>query len=438
MTPDDGAAKRALRMAAMSAGVSGSYIGYMVQRLFLSEEARDEKLRATHARAARQVTGGLLSLRGPAMKLGQMLSLQTDLLPEEMIAELGRLQMEAPGMHPSLVRAQFRSSMGSSPEQMFAHFDATPFAAASLGQVHRAVTRRGEEVAVKIQYPGIGDAIASDFRLLRTMTLPARLSRYLPPELLDELQTQIAAETDYVREAENIDFFRTGLEPLGFVSVPEVHREYSGERVLTMSRIPGEHLDAILARDPPQELRDRIGANLLELYYFQLLHMQAFHADPHWGNYLFRDDGSIGLVDFGCVKYVPPKFVENLRKIFLYPGPRDAEEFRRLLDERYSLYGKRLGAASMRALVQFSERFYGRVYPPGIERDDEPFDFSDPAFLRDYMTHSLRVTRARGALPEYVFLARAEAGLYQTLHRLGARVRTSQIVRRYLDGADQT
>lgn len=383
MPADDGAARRALRMAAMSAGVSGSYIGYMVQRLFLGEEARDDRLRETHAQAARQVTGGLLSLRGPAMKLGQMLSLQSDLLPEEMIEELGRLQMEAPGMHPSLVRAQFRSSMGQNPEQTFARFDPKPFAAASLGQVHHAVTHGGDDVAVKIQYPGIGDAIASDFKLLRTLTLPARLSRYLTRDLLDELQTQIVAETDYVREAGNIDFFRTGLESLGFVSVPVVHRDLSGARVLTMSRLGGEHLDALLARNPPQELRDSIGANLMELYYFQLMRMQAFHADPHWGNYLFRDDGSIGLVDFGCVKYVPPRFVENLRKIFLYPGPRDSDDFRRRLEERYSLYGKRIGAPTARALVQFAERFYGRVYPPEVERAAEPLVTELAETLRD-------------------------------------------------------
>jgi predicted unusual protein kinase regulating ubiquinone biosynthesis (AarF/ABC1/UbiB family) len=434
MAGGEGAARRALRMAAMGAGVSGSYVGYLVQRLFLDEEERGEKLRDTHARAARRLTGGMLSLRGPAMKLGQALSLQGDLLPEEMIAELGRLQMQAPGMHPSLVRAQFRSSMGRNPEEVFAEFDPRPFAAASLGQVHGAVTREGEKVAVKIQYPGIGEAIASDFRLLRTVALPAQLSRYLSAELLDELETQIVAETDYLREAENVAFFRTGLQPLGFVSVPTVHPEYSTDRVLTMSRLEGEHLDVLLARDPPREVRDRIGANLLDLYYFQLLHLNAFHADPHWGNYLFREDGSIGLVDFGCVKYVPPKFVENLRKIFLYPGPRDSEAFRRLLDERYSLYGKRLNAATMRALVQFSQRFYGRVYPPAVEDDDRSFDFSDSAFLSDYMNESLRVTRAKGALPEYVFLARAETGLYQTLHRLRARVRTSATVRRYLQG----
>lgn len=335
-------------------------------------------------------------------------------------------------MHPSLVRAQFRGSMGRNPEEVFAEFDAKPFAAASLGQVHRALTREGDEVAVKIQYPGIGDAIASDFRLLRTVALPAQLARFFSAEMLDELEAQITAETDYRREAENIAFFRTSLQPLGFVSVPEVHPELSAERVLTMSRLEGEHLDALLARDPPQEVRDRIGTHLLELFYFQLLRVQAFHADPHWGNYLFREDGSIGLVDFGCVKYVPPKFVENLQKIFLYPGPRDSRAFRRLLDERYSLYGRQLGAEATKALVQFAERFYGRVYPPAVEDDDRPFDFSDPEVLGEYMTQSMRVTRAQGALPEYVFLARAETGLYQTLHRLRARVRTSQIVRRYL------
>jgi hypothetical protein len=172
----------------------------------------------------------------------------------------------------------------------------------------------------------------------------------------------------------------------------------------------------------------------MELYYFQLLRVGAFHADPHWGNYLFRRDGTIGLVDFGCVKYVPPEFVANLREIFLYPGPRQSADFRALLDRRYSLYGQALAPATKRALVRFAERFYGRVYPPEREADARPFDFSDPTVLRDYGRESANLMRARGALPEYVFLARAEAGLYQTLHRLGARVHTSRSVRKSVAG----
>jgi predicted unusual protein kinase regulating ubiquinone biosynthesis (AarF/ABC1/UbiB family) len=187
----------------------------------------------------------------------------------------------------------------------------------------------------------------------------------------------------------------------------------------------------LLRTRPSRALRDEIGEHLLEILYAQVLQVGAFHADPHWGNYLFREDGSVGLVDFGCVKYLPQDFVDNLHRIFLYEGRRDGPEFRRLLEERYAPRG-RLTAAARQALVEFSRNFYGRVYPPEEALDETPFDFSDPQFMKDYMRESMQVTRAKGALREYVLFARAETGLYQTLHRLKARVRTSGIVRKYL------
>ena len=432
MASADSAFARALRMATMTAGVSGSYMGYLAQRLFLDEAGRDTKRKALHTRAGRRVARDLGELHGPAMKLGQLLSLQTDLLPTETLAELATLQREAPGMHPSLVRAQVRMSLGHNPEELFATFEPSPFAAASLGQVHRASLRTGEQVAVKIQYPGIANAITNDFRLLRAIALPVRVARYFTPEVLDELQEQIVSETDYRREASNIAFFRERLAGMGFVDIPRVHEHLSSDRVLTMSMLTGDHLDEFLERKPSQRLRDAVGTHLFELFYHQLLEMEAFHADPHWGNYLFRDDATIGLVDFGCVKYVPKEFAANLRKIFLYPGPRDSAEFRALLDERYSLHGQTLGAKAKQALIRFAVNFYGRVYPPDPSGDDRPFDFSETGFLEDYLRGSTGVARAKGALPEYVFLARAETGLYQTLHRLRARVHTSRIVRRHL------
>jgi len=424
---------RAWRIARLTAGVTGSYVGYMMQRLFLGEAQRDRRRRAVHARAGRRIHDELALLRGPAMKLGQALSLHTDLVPDELLAELTKLQMEAPGMHPSLARAQFSASLGRSPDQMFKRFEAEPFAAASLGQVHRAVLRDGTDVAVKIQYPEIRAAIENDFRWLRRASLPAQASGHLPTDVLDELESQILAETDYVREADDIVFFKNGLKPLDFVAVPDAYRAYSTDRILTMSVVRGEHLDTFLTRHPSQRLRDAIGSRLLELFYFQVLRLETLHADPHWGNYLFNDDGTIGLVDFGCVKRLGPAAVERLRRSFLYAGRTDSPEFQQIIQDQFARPGRTLAPAALRAVRDFTEQFYRKVYPPDLKDAVRPFDFSDARFLRDYVRAATNLARAKGSTPRYIFLPRAEIGLYTTLHRLKARVRTIKIVRRLLN-----
>jgi predicted unusual protein kinase regulating ubiquinone biosynthesis (AarF/ABC1/UbiB family) len=423
--------RRALSVATMGANIAGSYIGYLLQRAFLGEAQGKSKLKATHTRAARRMRDEMQSLRGPAMKIGQTLSLQTGILPDETLAELATLQMEAPGMHPSLVRVQVKASLGREPEEIFKEFTLEPFAAASLGQVHHAVTREGQRVAVKIQYPGIRQAVENDFTWFRAVSKPAQASGHIPKSAIDEMEEQILAETDYRREADNIEFFQQSLAPLSFVKVPTVRHEYSSDKVLTMSLMLGRHLEDFLARRPSQKLRNELGTHLFELFYFQLLKMETFHADPHWGNYLFTNDAGIGLVDFGCVKYLRPESVSYLRSVFLYPGPRDSSDFRLLLEKHYRLAGEKLLPAARLALVAFADNFYRKVYPPYPEKQ-QPFDFGDAAFLQDYLRESKNLFRTKGVLTEFIFMGRAEMGLYQTLHRLRARVPTSQIVRKYL------
>jgi predicted unusual protein kinase regulating ubiquinone biosynthesis (AarF/ABC1/UbiB family) len=350
-----------------------------------------------------------------------------------MLAQLSALQMQAPGMHPSLMRAQFEGAMGAPPEELFRQFDEVPFAAASLGQVHRAVTRAGEEVVVKIQYPAIRDAIENDFAVLRSVSRPAQMTGHIPAAVLDELEAGILAETDYRKEAENIEFLRRRLKPLAFVRTPRVYPRLSAQQVLTMSRVDGWHLREFLARKPSQKLRDKLGENLFDLFYFQILRVGAFHADPHAGNYLFDMEGNTGLVDFGCVKYLEPAFVSDLRELYLYPGPRDSDDFRSLLDKRYRRVGQNLSKSARRAFVEVAENFFRRVYPPEPEKDDQTFDFGKSPVVLEYTRETQKLFRGKALMPQYVFLARAEIGLYDMLHRLGARVHTSRIVRRHLE-----
>jgi predicted unusual protein kinase regulating ubiquinone biosynthesis (AarF/ABC1/UbiB family) len=431
--PDDHHAslRRALSMANMGMGVAGSYLGYALQRAFLGEAERDAKLKATHKRAARRMADEMQTLRGAAMKLGQTLSLQTGTLPDEALAELASLQMKAPPMHPSLVRAQFKQSLGAEPEAIFKRFEPEPFAAASLGQVHHALTRAGEKVAVKIQYPGIRQSLANDFKMFRALSKPAQASGHIPKSAIDEVEQQIVAETDYRQEARNIEFFREHLAPLHFVDVPRVLPEYSSEKVLTMSLLKGQHLDDFLGQRPSQKLRNQLGERLFDLFYFQLLEVKALHADPHWGNYLFTNEAGISLVDFGCAKYMSNATVSYLRSGFLYPGSTRSPEFGRLLEKYYKAEGRELLPATRRALIRFAEDFYRKVYPPGAD-EQKPFDFGDAQFLKDFFTVSRNLFRTKGVLSELIFMVRAEMGMYQTLHRLKARVHTSAIVRKYL------
>lgn len=416
----------------MGADIAGSYVGYALQRAFLGETRRKAKLKSTHTRAARRMRDEMLSLRGAAMKLGQTLSLQTGVLPDEALTELATLQMQAPGMHPSLVRVQIKQSLGREPEEVFKQFSPEPFAAASLGQVHHAVTKSGERVAVKVQYPGIRESITNDVRIFRTVSKPVQASGHLPKGAIDEVEKQILAETDYQREADNIEFFQKQLAPLPFVHVPKVFRKYSVGKVLTMSLARGQHLDDFLAKRPSQKLRDQLGTRLFDLFYFQVLKVGSLHADPHWGNYLFDSDAHISLVDFGCVKTLSSATTDYLHRAFLYSGAIDSPEFSKLMETYYRAEGLKLSLPARRSLVRFAENFYRKVYPPDAPMDFR-FDFGDGVFLANYLSESKNLFRTKGMLADLIFVARAEMGLYQTLHRLKARVPTSSIVRKYLN-----
>jgi hypothetical protein len=425
-----GVLPRGYRLGKLGLSLAGSYLGYQVQNIFLGETGRPQRKAHFQNKASRQVREELGALKGPAMKLGQMLSLQGGILPEETLLELANLQMQAPGMHASLARAQFKSALGKYPEEVFRQFDPEPFAAASLGQVHRAITFNGEKVAVKIQYPAIRSAIESDLKLLRSAALPGRVTGHVPSALLEEIARGLLEETDYVREAGNLDYFRKGLAGLDFVTVPRVHRESSTDRVLTMSFVEGELLNDWLKRKPSQALRDLTGARLFEAYETQGQHLRVIHADQHPGNFLFQPDGRFGLVDFGCVKRVNFDLLE-LRRLQDDRGWRESEAAeRRFLA---IIYGKSVPYARARKIMPLMEEYLDVYRPEGstdyvIDPRNHPKTNSKVKEIQRRFAQL--IFRDKLINPDFVYEMRAEMGFWHLLGELGATVNVSEIWRR--------
>jgi predicted unusual protein kinase regulating ubiquinone biosynthesis (AarF/ABC1/UbiB family) len=423
-TIQSGTLARGYRLGKLGLSLTGSYLGYQAQNLLLGEEERAQRQQRFQQDASRRVRKELQSLKGAAMKLGQILSLQTHALPEDAIKELANLQMHAPAMHPALARAQFKSSYGKYPEEVFREFDLEPLAAASLGQVHRAVTKNGEKVAVKIQYPAIRASIENDFKLLRSATFPGRLTGHTPMAVIDEIQRGFLEETDYIKEGRNLDFFGKGLSGFLYLTIPRVHWEVTAERVLTMSFVDGLTMSAFLKAGPPQSIRDLVGSRLVELYYFQLHKLKAIHADHHPGNYLFQPDGRIGLVDFGCVKRVGFDATDLINCVVArswHGGEKAAKHFLQLV------FGRDVPYQRARKMIPTLEEMAAILHPLGT---NTTVDFGNPRMLEGLSGAMGTVLREKLTNPEFAFISRADLGLYSLLHQLRARVSCKEIWRR--------
>jgi predicted unusual protein kinase regulating ubiquinone biosynthesis (AarF/ABC1/UbiB family) len=286
------------------------------QKFISRQPATDIQQFENEQKIGKILFSALSQLRGTALNVSQMLSTEMDVLPEGIRIELAKSCYKVTPLNRALVNKVFVSEFEVSPSQIFAEFEATAFAAASLGQVHRALTPCGQEVAVKIQYPGIAVSIHSDMKMLRSLfTTLAGKSDLLPNmqvinDSLDEIGERLQEELNYQLEAENTRWFKQQLVAKDIV-IASVFTEYSSEKVLTTSFLEGLHLDEWLAINPSQTLRDHYGQILFDSFFYSAFELSCLHADPHPGNFLFMPNDQLGILDFGCVKRFAANFADE-------------------------------------------------------------------------------------------------------------------------------
>jgi predicted unusual protein kinase regulating ubiquinone biosynthesis (AarF/ABC1/UbiB family) len=271
---------------------------------------RDERLEAADLKAA------LGNLKGPLMKVAQMLSTVPDLVPANFAAELATLQTQAPPMGWPFVRRRMASELGPDWEKKFRSFDREASAAASLGQVHKAVDQQGRNLACKLQYPDMASAVEADLAQLRILfSLYRRMDRAIDPsEIADEVGERLREELDYRREAAHVALYRFMLKDHAGVHVPEVLPELSTGRLLTMTWISGKPILEFKSRS--QADRNRIAETMFRAWWYPFSHYAAIHGDPHLGNYTIRDDLGLNLLDYGCIRTFRTEFVGGVISLY--------------------------------------------------------------------------------------------------------------------------
>ena len=410
-----GSIKRLWTLGTMQAQIAAAYLAAWMRGLFGDAELHRAD---AHVAAAVRMLGAMTYLRGAIMKVGQLLAAYPDVAPDAFIQTLGRLHFDAPPMHFALVREQLENELGADVHDVFAEFDERAFAAASLGQVHRARLRSGERVAVKIQYPGIAATIRADLRSAAALIAPLRLSAKWDniAAQFDEVRQALEREVDYRAEARMTELARTQFTPEDGIVVPRVIDELSSERVLVTELLDGQHVDDFLASHPSQEARDAIGRRIY-LAAFRLYYQRMNYADPHPGNYLMLDDGRLGLIDFGCVRTFDDDDVALLAETELaFTNGRDA--LRAMMVRFCGLTPEQARDEERMAIY---EEWYRWTTEPLLH---DTFDFSDPTHLRLGISILSRTARGRytESHPLQVYIGRAILGVRAMMYRLGARV----------------
>jgi predicted unusual protein kinase regulating ubiquinone biosynthesis (AarF/ABC1/UbiB family) len=418
---------RFLRLAGLTASVAGSYAKDRVKRMFMGQEAAALDHQESMERLGKRIAETLGELKGAAMKVGQMASVAADLLPRELAQALEVLQKQAPPVDFSVIEAQIQAEFDQPLERLFEHFEREPFAAASIGQVHRARVD-GQEVVCKVQYPGVDAAVDSDMRHLKLALLASGLLR-VDKRALDATFAEISArmheELDYCNEADNVRAFRAFHARHPFVVIPAVVGHRSSKRVLTLAHESGDHARDLGALGYTREQQNRCGLNLWVALESQIFDYGVIHADPNPANFAFRRDGAVVMYDFGCVKRLADGVADHYKRLIV-DGLR----------EDYASVELSLRALGIRRAAgpEVPQEFYAlwRNWLALPILAEPSFDFGSARFEQEVLTKLVPAVmqhmEAFQPSRELVFLNRVLVGHYATLRKLRARIPVGELL----------
>lgn len=416
----------------LAGGIAGGVIAEGARKLASGDHPRLSDLLLTPANA-RRVTDELSRMRGAAMKLGQMISLDAgDFLPAESTAVLARLRDSAHFMPPSQLNRVLISEWGTNWRRKFKHFEPTPIAAASIGQVHRATLPNGKVLAVKVQYPGIARSINADVDNVASLL---RLSNLLPERidltpLLTEAKRQLHEEADYRREAEQMRRYRAMLSDEPAFIVPEPVEDLSTERILAMEFVEGQPIEALQGMS--QQTRDAAMVSLLGLVLRELFEFGYMQTDPNFANYRWHaQSGRIVLLDFGATRTIPHETIEAYRRLMRAGLAEDRRALRDTLVETGFISPVVLNRhrTELDSLIEVLMTHLGR---PGL------FDFSDRSFVDEVRQRSQTIVSDRAAwhIPpaDTLFVQRKISGTAMLAIRMQAKLPLREMVMRHVPG----
>lgn len=427
-----GKIERASQLVKTGFKVGGNYVAYYGEKIVNPSLTRD-KLNENNAE---DIYDGLKNLKGSALKVAQMLSMDKNIMPKAYVDKFSLAQFSVPPLSAPLVRKTFKNYLGKYPEQIYDSFTPDAINAASIGQVHQA-TKDGKKLAVKIQYPGVAESISSDLAIVKPFAIKMfNLQGKDSERYFKEVENKLLEETDYELELiQGISISKScGVIPN--LRFPKYYPEMSSKKTITMDWMDGLHLSEFTNQNQDREKGDKLGQALWDFYMFQMHGLRQVHADPHPGNFLIDSEINLIAIDFGCIKKVPNDFYVPY---FELSNPEVIENAVLFKEKMYELEILRKDD-SPKEIDYFTNLFYRLLSLFTKPFHGEAFDFSDEVFftemadLGEEFTKDTQLRKMNGnrGSQHFIYINRTFFGLYNLLHDLKARVVT-QNYKKYMD-----